>query len=69
MVGHFGEGGPRARMPDRGARYRLAYEVTAGARPPVYGRLRWGGEDGPASRLAVSGRSSRAGLGRPALQP
>ena len=63
MVGRVGEGGPRARMPDRGARYRLAYEVTAGARPPVYGRLRWGGEDGPASRLAVSGRSSRAGLG------
>ena len=63
MVGRVGEGGPRARMPDRGARNRLAYEVTAGARPPVYGRLRWGGEDGPASRLAVSGRSSRAGLG------
>ena len=30
MVGRVGEGGPRARMPDRGARNRLAYEVTAG---------------------------------------
>ena len=69
VVGRVGEGGPRARMPDRGARNRLAYEVTAGARPPVYGRLRWGGEDGPASHLAVSGRSSRAGLGLTALQP
>ena len=68
MVGRVGEGGPRARVPDRGARNRLAYEVTAGARPPVYGRLRWGGEDGPASQLAVSGRSSRAGLGQPALR-
>ena len=69
MVGRVGEGGPRARVPDRGARYRLAYEVTAGARPPVYGRLRWGGEDGPASQLAVSGRSSRAGLGHAAAEP
>ena len=73
VVGRVGEDGPRARVPDRGARYRLAYEVTAGARPLVYGRLRWGGEDGPASQLAVSGRSSRAGLGssalRRALQP
>ena len=55
-------------MPDRGARNRLTYEVTAGARPPVYGRPRWGGEDGPASQLAVSGRSSRAGLGQSALR-
>ena len=69
MVGRVGEGDPRARVPDQGARYRLAYEVTAGARPPVYGRRRWGGEDRPASRLAVSGRSSRVGLGLTALQP
>ena len=48
---------------DPGARTRLAYEVTVGALHGMYGRLRWGGEDGPASHLAVSGRSSRAGLG------
>ena len=68
MVGRVGEGDPRARVPDQGARNRLAYEVTAGARSPVYGRRRWGGEDRPASQLAVSGRSSRAGLGSPALR-
>ena len=68
MVGRVGEGGPRARVPDQGARNRLAYEVTAGARSPVYGRRRWGGEDRPASQLAVSGRSSRVGLGQPALR-
>jgi hypothetical protein len=28
MVGHVGEGGPRARVPDQGARNRLAYEMT-----------------------------------------
>ena len=69
MVGRVGEGDPRARVPDQGARNRLAYEVTAGARSPVYGRRRWGGEDRPASQLAVSGRSSRVGLGLTALQP
>ena len=69
MVGRVGEGDPRARVPDPGARTRLAYEVTVGALHGMYGRLRWGGEDGPASHLAVSGRSSRAGLGLTALQP
>ena len=68
MVGRVGEGDPRARVPDPGARTRLAYEVTVGARHGMYGRLRWGGEDRPASRLAVSGRSSRVGLGSPALR-
>ena len=63
MVGRVGEGDPRARVPDPGARTRLAYEVTVGALHGMYGRLRWEGEDGPASQLAVSGRSSRAGLG------
>ena len=68
MVERVGEGDPRARVPDPGARTRLAYEVTVGALHGMYGRLRWGGEDGPASHLAVSGRSSRAGLGSPALR-
>ena len=63
VVERVGEGDPRARVPDPGARTRLAYEVTVGALHGMYGRLRWGGEDGPASHLAVSGRSSRAGLG------
>ena len=68
MVERVGEGDPRARVPDPGARTRLAYEVTVGALHGMYGRLRWGGEDGPASHLAVSGRSNRAGLGSPALR-
>ena len=49
MVGRVGEGDPRARVPDPGARTRLAYEVTVGALHGMYGRLRWGGEDRPAS--------------------
>ena len=68
MVGRVGEGDPRARVPDPGARTRLAYEVTVGALHGMYGRRRWGGEDRPASQLAVSGRSSRAGLGQSALR-
>ena len=63
VVGRVGEGGPCARMPDSEARNRLAFENTAGARPQVYGRRRWGGGDRPASRLAVSGRSSRVRAG------
>ena len=49
VVERVGEGDPRARVPDPGARTRLAYEVTVVALHGMYGRRRWGGEDGPAS--------------------